>query len=708
MTKKILTIILLLAFVLSAALTSCKPAAPEVEEAAPEAEEAEAEEAEEEAAPEEEAELGSVTIGTNAEYPPFEFVNDANEITGFDIELMTAIAEEAGFEFEFVNTRWDGIFVALASGEFDAVISASTITEERAEMVNFSDPYFNAGQRLAVRAGETEIQGPDDLAGKQVGVQLGTTGDIWLTDNTEAEVMRYDENTLAFQALSSGDIDAAMADGPTAVDIIKANPEMNLKVLDGVYTEEQYGIAINKDQAALLEAINQGLAAIKDSGQYDEIYDKYFGTEVVAEEEAAEVAEAMGIELSELAGTTVTFWHVWGTGDPGEGMTAIIDEFNATNEYGITVEAVDQGHYSDAEDAFNAAIQSGDVPNAIVGYTNALANWYSVDMIADLQPYVEDEGVGFTDEEFADFYQGAFNGGVIADGTRIGIPLSQSVNVLFYNESWAQDLGFDDAPQTAADFKEQACAAAAANNNDDDTDNDGTGGLVLYAGASNVMSWIFAYGDDGLTEDGSGYDFATPAAEGVATLWKEMWDEGCAFATESYPNPEFATRKALFTMSSSAGLPFQLAAFDEAGSDDDWTYIPFPGPDGEKAVDAYGQYVSVVETTPAQKLATWLFIKYFISPEAQATWINASAYYPVRMSTEDLLKDYIDAHPKWVTGLDLLEYSSTEPTMSSWSSVRRAVSDTYEAILQGALGDIPTLLVELNNIAAELVAEIEG
>ncbi|MGD2148587.1 MAG: transporter substrate-binding domain-containing protein, partial [Anaerolineae bacterium] len=225
------------------------------------------------------AELGQITIGTNAEYPPFEFVDEAGNIVGFDVELMEAIAGEAGFEFEFVNTRWDGIFVALASGEFDAVISAATITEEREEMVDFSDPYFNAGQRIAVRANETEIQGPADLGGKKVGVQLGTTGDIWLTDETDAEVVRYDENTLAFQALANGDVDAAVADGPTVVDIIEANPEMNLTVVEGVYTEEQYGIAVNPERQDLLAAINAGLAAVRASGKYDEINDKYFGIE---------------------------------------------------------------------------------------------------------------------------------------------------------------------------------------------------------------------------------------------------------------------------------------------------------------------------------------------------------------------------------------------------------------------------------------------
>ena len=420
-----------------------------------------------------------------------------------------------------------------------------------------------------------------------------------------------------------------------------------------------------------------------------------------------DMGEAMGVNLADLAGTTISFWHVWGTGGPGEGMTAVVDAFNATNEWGIVVEAVDQGRYNDAEDAMNAAIQSGDVPNAIVGYSNALAGWYDVGVIADLQPYADDAVVGFTADEIADFYAGAYAGGLGVDGARIALPLSQSANVLFYNKTWAEELGFPEAPKTAAEFKEQACAAAAANTADDNPDNDGMGGLVLYTGASNIFSWIYAFGDDGLTEDGTAYDFIAPAVQDTAVFLKELWDEGCAFPTESYPNPEFATRKALFTMSSSAGIPYQAAAFEEVGSTDEWVFVPFVGPDGQMAIDAFGQYVAVVNTTPEQTLATWLFVKSFTAPEAQATWINASAYYPVRMSAEDLLKDYAAANPQWVSGLELLAYGHSEPAYASWTSVRRAVGDGFDVIIQGDTADIPTHLEELNTTAAELVAELQ-
>jgi len=273
----ILILVLLIAAQCGQATPAPAPAteAPAVEEAEP-TEEAMAEE-------EPMAEVGSLKVGINAEYPPFEVVDDAGNIVGFDADLMTAIAEAAGFEFEFVNTRWDGIFVALASGEFDAVISAATITAERAETVDFSDPYFNAGQSITVQADTTDIAGPDDLAGRKVGVQLGTTGDIWLTEETQAEVVRYDENTLAFQALSTGDVDAAVADSPTAAEIVRANPEMMLKVLPEAYTDELYGIAVRKERPEVLAAINEGLAAIRASGQYDEIYDTWFGAVEAAE-----------------------------------------------------------------------------------------------------------------------------------------------------------------------------------------------------------------------------------------------------------------------------------------------------------------------------------------------------------------------------------------------------------------------------------------
>jgi polar amino acid transport system substrate-binding protein len=225
--------------------------------------------------------LGVVTVGMNAEYSPMEYVDENGNIVGFDADLTAALAQRAGFDYELVNTRWDGIFVALAAGEFDMVISSATITEEREDVIDFSAPYFNAGQMIAVRAADAPfIQGPEDLAGLRVGVQAGTTGDIYATDTIAgAEILRYDEITLAFQALRAGEVDAVVNDGPVSADYIAKNPELDAVLVGSPLTQEFYGIAVQPDRPELLDAVNAALAAIIADGTYRDIYVKWFGVE---------------------------------------------------------------------------------------------------------------------------------------------------------------------------------------------------------------------------------------------------------------------------------------------------------------------------------------------------------------------------------------------------------------------------------------------
>jgi ABC-type glycerol-3-phosphate transport system substrate-binding protein len=405
------------------------------------------------------------------------------------------------------------------------------------------------------------------------------------------------------------------------------------------------------------------------------------------------------------SGQTVIFWHVWYSEIIKQGMDALVEEFNANNEWGITVEAYAQGNYRDTEDLFNAAIQSGDLPDLVVGYSNALDNWSSVDVIIDLEPYVMDPDWGLSSDALADFYSAALAGGVTGDGVRVGLPISQSAEVLFYNLTWGQELGFDGPPTTPAEFKEQACAGAAANEADDDPDNDGTGGYVLYAGASQVSAWWFSYGGFHLDADGE-WKFNTPELATVAEFLKDLWDEGCAFPTESYPNPEFATRKALMVSSSSVGLPYQLAAFEDAESSDEWSFMAFPG-DAGQAVDNYLQTVGMVGSTPERELASWLFLKWFTEPEQQARWIEASAYYPSRAATVALLDEYAAANPQWTSGLELVPLGTSEPAIASWASVRRLLQDAFSEIIQGTPDMIPDILADLDEAAAEAKAEMD-
>jgi serine/threonine protein kinase/ABC-type glycerol-3-phosphate transport system substrate-binding protein len=411
----------------------------------------------------------------------------------------------------------------------------------------------------------------------------------------------------------------------------------------------------------------------------------------------------------ELSDVTVTFWHTRSSGLPNETLMSIVDEFNATNEYGITVEILDQGGFSDVEDAMDAAIQSGDLPDLVTGYTNALASWASVDVMVDIATFISNTEHGLTEKELAAYLPGTLEGGRNAAGMQVGFPINQSVNVLFYNISFAQDLGFEAPPTTSVEFKEQACAAAAFNDASGDEDLIGTGGLVINPSASNYMSWIFAFGDDGVNETGDGYDYSSEASLAAATFLKDLWDSGCTLTTASYPNSEFASRKALFIMSSTAGLPYQIAAFEDIGSSDEWALMPFVGPDGRMAVYSFSKYIGVVKSTPEEELASWLFLKYLTSPELQAILIeNSSGNYPIQENIILLLDEYMANNPIWATGLDLIFYGQAGPGWPSWTSVYQLLGDAFTEVLQADSTDaIPNILENLDTLGANLVAELD-
>jgi len=216
-----------------------------------------------------------VRVASDATWPPFEMVDETTkELTGFDIELMTAIAKEAGLDIEFVNVGFDPLLAGMAQCQYDAAISAMTITPERQANMLFSDPYLNAGQIVTVQISNTTINSKDDLAGKTVGAQIGTTGAIEVGNIPGATLTTFDTVDLAFLALQNGQIDAVVADSPTAAGFVAQNAD-KLKMVGNVFTDENYGIAICKTKPELQAKINQGLAAVKANGTFNALLTKY-------------------------------------------------------------------------------------------------------------------------------------------------------------------------------------------------------------------------------------------------------------------------------------------------------------------------------------------------------------------------------------------------------------------------------------------------
>ena len=247
------------------------PATEAATEAASEAAETEAEETE--AAAESK---GTLVMATNAEFPPYEF-HDGGEIVGIDVEIAAAIAKELGMDFEVEDIAFDSIIPEVQSGKADFGAAGITVTEDRKQSVDFSDTYATATQVIIVKEDNTGIETPDDLVGKTIGVQLGTTGDIYASDIEDATIEQYNKGFEAVQALSQNKIDAVIIDGEPAKVFVSENE--GLKILDEAFTTEEYAICVKKGNTELLEDINTAIANLKESGELQEIVDKYITAE---------------------------------------------------------------------------------------------------------------------------------------------------------------------------------------------------------------------------------------------------------------------------------------------------------------------------------------------------------------------------------------------------------------------------------------------
>ncbi|QEN07384.1 basic amino acid ABC transporter substrate-binding protein [Oceanispirochaeta crateris] len=218
-----------------------------------------------------------IVIASDATWPPMEFLNEDKEIIGFDVDMLEAAAKAGGFEIKIVNTAWDGIFAGLANGNYDAVCSSVTITEERKASMDFSVPYINAGQVLIVSQDLSGKSTLADMAGMSLGAQIGTTGAIAISDAGNIELKTYDELGLAIEDLANGNIDGVVADSPIAADYVLGNDtyKSKLKIVGEPFTDEFYGVAVKKGNSEVLDKLNAGLKAVIESGERDELVNKW-------------------------------------------------------------------------------------------------------------------------------------------------------------------------------------------------------------------------------------------------------------------------------------------------------------------------------------------------------------------------------------------------------------------------------------------------
>lgn len=222
-------------------------------------------------------EPGKLIMSTNAAFPPYEMTTDSGEFEGIDIETAQAIADKLGLELQIDDMDFDAALLAVQQGKSDMVMAGVTVTDERQNVMDFTDSYATGIQSIIVKE-DSDIASVDDLAGKKIGTQRGTTGYLYCSDDFGDEnVVAYDDGLTAVQMLNNGQVDCVVIDNAPAKEFIAANP--GLKLLDTAYVEESYAIGIGKGNTELKDAINTALEELKADGTLQAIVDKYITAE---------------------------------------------------------------------------------------------------------------------------------------------------------------------------------------------------------------------------------------------------------------------------------------------------------------------------------------------------------------------------------------------------------------------------------------------
>jgi multiple sugar transport system substrate-binding protein len=455
------------------------------------------------------------------------------------------------------------------------------------------------------------------------------------------------------------------------------------------------------------------------------------------------------ISADQLDGTTVEFWHQhsgfretqleaivavfnnpdiaaedvletigYGGDDEAERerlleiVESLRDVAREYNPYGITVDASNQGGYGDIFTKVTTALAGGGegLPDLVVAYQNQAATYEVVDGVINIEPLLMSEQWGIDEAGRDDFFDAFYNADVFPTfgGERLGFPPNRSMEVMYYNIDWLNELSdagaidFDGPPQTPDQFRQAACAAVA-NPFSGATGANNPLGYQLSSDASRFASWTFGFGGDVFDYDAGQYSYDSDAAVEAMTFLRGLFEDGCAdLVFERFGDQaNFGAGTTLFTIGSSSGLPFYRGAVED-GAGFEWSVAAVPHITETPVQNIYGASVSIPVGTPVEELAAWLFVKFYTAPEVQAQWAQASNYFPVRESVADGLTDYFAANPAYEAAFSLLEFGRTEPPVPGYDPVRDEVEIMMTALVTGDDDrTVEEILAELTEFANE-------
>ncbi len=393
-------------------------------------------------------------------------------------------------------------------------------------------------------------------------------------------------------------------------------------------------------------------------------------------------AEA-NLEEVDPQGQTVSFWHQY-KGNREKALIALIENFNRNNPHAIEVKGEYIGNYNTIYNKMLVSIQGGYLPQLVLAYKYQAEAYYRSAAIVDLSHYMDSPRWGLSAAELED-YNPSFLAQDKVQGVQLALLPHRSMEILYYNESWLGELGYDGPPQTWSAFAEM-CRRAGERPFSRSADPQLNMGFLLNVDASRLAAMVFSRGGDFVGKDDNAYTFDTPQTRASLDLLQELKRDGVMDLLRDDNKEAFGAGQVLFAIHSSSRLPFFIGTA-ESGVDFDWNVAPLPHV-GEKPVqNVYGGSISVCKSTPQQQLAAWLFIKWFTEPAQQERWVQGSNYFPVRLTTARELEPYFR------TAYGLLDYGKLEPSKIGYEAVRTMIEEVVVQAVEGA--EIAPLLTRL-------------
>jgi multiple sugar transport system substrate-binding protein len=419
---------------------------------------------------------------------------------------------------------------------------------------------------------------------------------------------------------------------------------------------------------------------------------------------------AIGVNPAALRGLNLQVWNAF-SGGAGTVFADQVAQFNTDNQWGIMVTQTGYGDYPTLFDAVNTAIESSGTPELVASLPEQALAWNTSGLVVDLTPYLNDPTWGLGSGGVSDFPAIFWAQDSLA-GKQLGVPAQRSARFLFYNKTWAQQLGFNNPPASADEFRQQACAANASFRTDADPQNDGYGGWIVDTDWQTVYSWMLAFGG-GVVDGNGSYGFRTDPNLAALQFLKGLYDDNCAWLALDPTNPkgishgpyfdQFARRLALFVSGDLAEVPMATESMTQYKNTDEWTLLPYPGKNSSVLVTVGPSY-SVLKSTPEKELAAWLFTRWILSPENQIQWVNATGLFPLTHSVEGLAGPYGSASPQWDAAVGVLTEAQGVPQLPSWRKVRYLLQDAADVMFQTdiPLDQVPSTLAEIDSMAKEL------